>query len=260
MADVVPGYVPTNGTVFNPAGWNSNLHSTTDGVSVYGELNGHLQDANFAGGETIKPRHLRPFEGFRASWGGQTDTTDWFEHLYGTEFNNADWLYVPGATRRMYVPYSGRVLFQVSAFGSNMRLRQVETPPAPDDPTPTGPDMYVAMFVGGPDADPQPVGHSLRPLPYTYYPLAATGDPGYFLSKELVLTQHWDLVHLVEDATPGWYDVTMAVNIPQNIGKEVIYALYGGGDTDQLTDHDVVHRIRLGIRAASIIAFPFPSV
>lgn len=254
MAIVVPGYVPADGSLFDPAGWNGDIRSTTNGVSVYGELNGHIEDANFDAGELIYPRHIRPFEGFRAEWGGQTDTTDWYELLWGTEVEATEgWLTVPGASRRIYVPWtSSVVVYQASAFGSNLRMRQVTTPPGGQNPVaPSGPNMYIALFV-----DDVLSTATLRRFPYSYYPQVNPGTPEYFNSREQVLTHHFDFLALGANVAAGYHDVAIKVQVPQNTGQEEIYALYGGGDADQLCTHSVTHRIRLGIRAASIIALP----
>lgn len=253
MALVVPGYVPADGTVFNPTGWNTDMHSTTNGVSVYGELNGHLQDANFTAGQQMKPRHIRPFEAFRAEWGGQTDTTDWYEMLFGDSYDDRSWLTVPGASRRVWVPWaSSCTVFQASAFGSALRMRQVSAPPGGQSPVdPVGPDIYIALFVD--DVFQQA---TLRRLPYSYYPVVNPGTPNYFTAREMVLTHHWDFVVMSGAIGKGYHDVAIKVQVLQNTGVESIYAAYGGGDADQLCDHSVTHRLRLGIRAASIIAFP----
>lgn len=254
MALVVPGYVPADGSLFNPGGWNGDIRSTTDGVSVFGELNGHIQNANIAAAEKVHARHIRPFEGFRAEWGGQLDTTDWYEILWGTEADITNgWLTVPGAARRIYVPWSASAaVFQASAFGSNLRMRQVSAPPGGQDPVPpSGPEMYIALFI-----DDVIVQSTIRRFPYSYYPETNPGTPGYFNSREQVLTHHFDFTIVSAAIGQGYHDVAIKVQVPQNTGQESIYALYGGGDADQLCNHSVTHRIRLGVRAASIIAFP----
>lgn len=253
MADVVPGYVPVDGALFNPSGWNTDLRSTTDGVSVYGELNGHIQDENFAAGTgIINSRHIRPLEGFRSEWGGQVDTTDWYELLWGTAYDPDAWLFVPGAARRVYVPWDASVVqYQCSAFGTNFRTREYNGVPPDGAPVYTGPLMYVCMFVDG-----VRIAHTQRVLPYSAWPLANPGTPNYFKTIEQYLSHHFDLVHMAGPVSKGWHDVSLAVQVLQNLGQETMYALYAGGAADQLTPHSVTHRLRLGIRAASILALP----
>lgn len=254
MAIVVPGYVPADGALFDPTGWNGDIRSTTNGVSVFGELNGHIQNANIAAGELVHARHIRPLENFRAEWGGQTDTTDWYELLWGTDYDVTNgWLAVPGASRRIYCPWDATAaVLQVSAFGSNLRMREVSAPPAGPDPVPpSGPNMYIAMFI-----DDVRERSTTRRFPYSYYPSINPGTPEYFNTREPVMTHHFDLVKVNLLMTKGYHDVALKIQIPQNTGKESMYALYAGGAADQLCDHSVTHRIRLGIRAASIIAFP----
>jgi hypothetical protein len=241
--------------VLNPAGFNTNVYSLVNGQSIGGELNGHVQDANLAVGQTIESRHIRPYEGHRGEWAGSVTTLDFYEHLFGTVAEEADWIMVPGASKRVYCPWPAHVgVYQVSAFISNFRMREVSAPPPVTDPQvyvwDNAPHMYISMFIDGVRQ-----GHTLRRLPTTYYPVAGFGDPNYLYGRENVLTHHFDLVAVTGDMSPGWHDVSLAVLIPQNTGLELIYPLY---DTDAAakTDHDVTHRIRIGIKAASILALP----
>lgn len=250
MADVVPAYVPANGALFDPAGWTTDMHSATAGVSLYGELNGHIEDANFAAGSAIiNARHVRPFESFRAEWGGAMDTQDWFEHLFGMTYNVNDWLAVPGAARRIYVPWAPiATQYHVSAFGTNLRMREVSSPPPVEGAAVyAGPQMMIAMFV-----DNVLVEHTKRLFPYSYYAAVNPGTPNYLTTRENVLTHHFDLVHVSGATAVGWHDVGLRVQILQNTGVERIFPLYDGAAT--AVDHSVTHRIRLGIRAASIMA------
>ena len=252
MADVIPAYDPANTVAFSAGGWNGDFASVTNGTSLYTEVNGRLQDANFGAGEQVFSRHIRPYEGFRSEFSGATETVDFHEHLFGTEYRVTDWLPVPGASKRLYVPWHATlIVFRASIFCTNFRIRKNTAPFST-----TAPDMYIGIFCDGVLAT-----GSIRQLPVTYYP---TYDPPTFVSNyglhlwghENVLSQHFDFIEIKNagaDTLPGDHDVDIRVMVLQNTGVEKLYPLYNE-TVVSLTDHSVTHRIRGGIRSASLIA------
>lgn len=251
MADITLGYIPTNGLVFNPTGWNTDMWSSTNGISIYGELNGHIQEANFAAGQQVDARHIRQFEGFRAEWSGDRQTQDWYQLVFSPTYSEAAFVMLPGCAKRVYIPWgSGATnMFHVSAFASNYRMRQATTPEPQDIELVNGPEMYVAMFVDG-----AIVAHSRRSFPTTWYPSNLTGAANTVYTRESVMTQHYDLVDLRNGLDEGWHDVAFGLLILPNTGVEKLYPLYDGGVS--AVNHSVMHRIRFGIRAASIVCLP----
>lgn len=251
MADITLGYIPTNGLVFNPTGWNTDMWSSTNGISIYGELNGHIQEANFAGGQQVDARHIRQFEGFRAEWSGDRQTQDWYQLVFSPTYSEAAFVMLPGCAKRVYIPWgSGATnMFHVSAFASNYRMRQATSPEPQAIELVNGPEMYVAMFVDG-----AMVAHSLRSFPTTWYPSNLTGAAKTVYTRESVMTQHYDLVDFRNALDEGWHDVALGLLILPNTGVEKLYPLYDGGVS--AVNHSVMHRIRFGIRAASIVCLP----
>lgn len=256
MALVVPGYTPTDGVLFNANGWGADVWSTTNGVSINGELNGHIQNANFAAGEQLGPRHIRPGEGFRGEYNGTQETVDVVDLLFGSgDIDPNAAVPVPGLSKRMYVPWNASaVLYTVSCYLTNFRMR--EGPASGGDPVWGGPEMSIVVFIDG-----SPVQTSIRKLPYTCYPVQNPGDANYLFDMENLMSHHFDMTFLCcastrpGATTKGFHDVAVKANIPTNTGYEVMYPLY---DTDAAAkcDHDVMHRIRFGIRSASVLAFP----
>lgn len=255
MALVVPGYAPTNGAAFNANGWGGDVWSTTNGVSINGELNGHIQDANFAPGEQLGPRHVRPGEGFRGEYNGTPETIDVVDLLFGSGSLDPDAAVpVPGLSKRLYVPWNASaVLYTVSCYVTNFRMREG---PAPQDESWSGPEMSIKVFIDG-----AAVQCSLRKLPFTCFPVANPGDANWLFNHENLLSHHFNMTFLAcastrsSATTRGFHDVVVKANVPTNTGYEVMYPLYDG-DAAAKCNHDVMHRIRFGIRSASILCFP----
>lgn len=251
MAQITYGYTPTTGAVFSPSGFNADIYSNTSGVSVYGELNGHLQDDNFDATFLVEPQHVRPNEGFVARSDGQLDTVEYFDLLFGTSTNTSEneWIKVCGT--RLYVPWEAQaVLFTVSAFLTNQRSRET-TDPHPAVAVWGGPEMYVRMNIDGTGVD-----HTRRSLPYTQYPINNPGDAEVMRSREDILSHHFDLTHLATGGSridPGWHDVSLEIFIPRTQGVENLTPQYE--NAPKLAEYLVRHKIKFGIRKASIIAF-----
>lgn len=251
MADITLGYTPADAVAFDTAGWNTDMWSSFGGTSIYGELNGNIQDANLAAGEQVNARHIRQFEGFRAEWGGATDTQDWYQLVFADTYSTTAFIMLPGCARRMYIPWgAGTVnMFHVSAFASNFRIREASTPTPQDAEYIGGPTMYVAMFIDGEIAT-----HTIRKLPTTWYPTNTTGAANSFYPRESVTTQHYDLVDCRDGIAAGWHDVAMGLIILPNTAVENIFPMYDTAVT--AVAHTSMHRIRFGIRAASIVSLP----
>ncbi|NBS71155.1 hypothetical protein EBT31_19945 [bacterium] len=254
MAQVVYSYTPTAGAVFSTTGWNTDIWSSKDGESVYGELNGHLQDANMDPAFLVQPEHVRPGEGFVCAEGSGQETLTYLDSLFGTEgvsgVDDGDWLIVPGTSQRLYVPWDANaVLFNVSAYITNQRQRETL------DPTPVvaewgGPEMYVALMIDG-----SLKAHTRRSFPYTYYPNNNPGDAESFAVREMVLTHHFDLVHMATggaEVQAGYHDVALAILIPQTQTQENLVPRYK--QAPKLALHVGRHRLRFGIRRGSILA------
>jgi hypothetical protein len=259
MADIVPAYTPTDGTKLNPSSFMANVHSTTDGVSVYGEMNGHLQDANFHADFRVQAQHIRPNEGFMAKQSpAATETLDFVDLLFGTdasEMTDVDWLVVPGASTRVYVPYNAKaVVYNVSAFVTNQRQREI-LDPNPEAEEYGGPEMYLRMRIDG-----SPVSHSLRSFPYTAYPTTNPGIAKGFTYREHILTHPFDLVHMAlaghNWAAKGYHDVAIEILIPRTRTVEAIYPMYEDRThaSPKTVNHSLRHRLRFGIRKAFILA------
>lgn len=246
MALIVYGYTPVNGDPLSTTGWNSDIWSTTNGVSVYGELNGHVQDANFTAGVQLYPRHIRPYEGFRSEFSGAMETLDFHDLLFGASVQESDWIPVPGASHRTYIPFGTVLISRVSAFATNFRMRL--GPASGQEAVTAGPESYVAMFVDG-----ALVTNSIRRLPMTYWPLSNPGDADYLVQTENMLSHHFDFFALTGTVTAGWHDVDLRVLIVQNTGTEQLFPLYDSDATAKCA-HTVTHRIRIGIRSASILS------
>lgn len=256
MALVVPGYTPTDATTFNANGWGADVWSTTNGVSINGELNGHIQNANFAAGEELGPRHVRPGEGFRGEYAGTMETVDVVDLLFGSEdLDPAAAVPVPGTAKRVYVPWNASaVLYTVSCYVTNFRMRK--GPATGQDAVWSGPEMLIKVAIDGVQVD-----CSIRKLPYTCYPEVNPGYAQWLFYRENLLSHHFDMTFLCcastrsSATTKGFHDVVIKANVPTNTGYETMYPLY---DTDPaaLCDHDVMHRIRFGIRSASVLCFP----
>lgn len=251
MAQITYGYTPTTGAAFSPSGFNSDIHSLTSGVSVYGELNGYLQDDNFDASFLVEPQHIRPNEGFVAKEDGQLDTVEYFDLLFGTSSNTADneWIKVSGT--RVYIPWEAQAaLYMITAFLTNQRQRET-TDPAPATSEWGGPEMYIRMNIDGSGID-----HTMRSLPYTQYPSNITGSAETIWSQEHVLSHHFDLTHLATGGSrvdPGWHDVSIEIFIPRTQGVENLTPQYE--NTPKIAEYLVRHKIKFGIRKASIIAF-----
>lgn len=250
MATIVPGYVPVDGTPFDVAGWNATAWSLTNGVSLYGELNGHVQDANFAAGEKVYPRHIRPFEGFRETFDGAQETVDYHQFLFGESASEADWIPVAGASTRLYLGYAPfATLFRASCFVTNFRMRK--GPASGQSLVVDGPEEYISLFIDG-----VRIPCTLRRLPITHWPEVNPGDAKWLMGRENVLSHHFDFTVFRGAIGAGWHDVDIRVIVLQNLGLENLYALYE--NTTALptlvpSQHNVTHRIRGGIRSASII-------
>lgn len=247
MALVVPGYTPADGAAFNTSGWNTDMWSTTDGVSVYGEMNGHLQSANFDAAEKVQPRHIRPGEGFRSEFSGAPETLDFHQTIFGLSATESDWVPIPGASHRAYLGWTPTcTMLRASCFVTNFRMRQ--GPAAGQDPVVTGPEEYITLFVDG-----VRVPNTLRRLPISHWPDINPGDAKGLLGRETILTHHFDFMILSGAMTVGYHDVDIRVQVPQNLGSEQLFPLYNQAAL-AITTHSVTHRIRGGIRSASIIA------
>ena len=248
MADVTYGYTPTNGVAFNVGGWNSDIRSTTNGVSIYGELNGNIEDANFAAGVEFVAAQYKPNEVHLSVDGGELTVRDFHDDLFGSQTSNANWAIVPGAAHRVYIPWNAdAVMFNVSAFMTNWRQRET-TDSTPASLVAGGPEMYVRMAV-----DDDPKAHTKRPFPYTAYPDTNPGTAVGYSYRVQSLTQHIDLCHLETSVTKGWHSVRLEVLIPRTHGLEHIVPIYKA--SPKHADHFVRHHIRFGIRRAGIIAF-----
>lgn len=249
MGDITPPYTPTDGTVFNPSGWNGDFYSLTDGASVYGEMNGRIQDANFAAGQQVGARHVRPFEGFRSEFSGALETLDFHEPLFGSYYHAKEFLPIPGASKRVYLPWSASaVVFRASCFVTNFRMRK--GPAAGQDIVTAGPNMYVALFMNGALA-----AHTARRLPMTYFPVVNPGDADNLFCAENYLSHHFDLMDVFDSSgfpPMNDVDVDLRVLVLENEGTEELFPLYDS-DAQAKTTHSVTHRIRGGIRSASII-------
>lgn len=254
MAQINYSYTPTAGVVFDRSGWNTDIWSTKDGESVYGELNGHLQDANMDAAFLVQPEHIRPGEGHVSCEGSGQETLTYLDTLFGTKgisaVDTGDWLVVAGAAQRLYVPWDANgVVFNVSAFLTNQRQRET-TDPNPAVAVWGGPEMYVCLLIDG-----ELKMHTLRPLPYTYYPNTNPGTADSYSVREMVLTHHFDLLHLATsgaEVASGYHDVALAILIPQTQDQEKLVPRYK--QLPKLALHAARHRIRFGIRSARIIA------
>jgi hypothetical protein len=109
--------------------------------------------------------------------------------------------------------------------------------------------MFIRMRVDG-----SGIGHTRRSFPYSYSPTVFPGSATGYTSREAVLTQHFDLVHVATSGAKtlkGWHDVALEVLIPKTQDQENLVPLYEKSGLDAFS---LRHRIRFGIRKASIIA------
>lgn len=248
MASVNFTYTPADGVLFSVSGWNGNIRSTTSGVSIYGELNGGLVDANVAVGETFGAWAFKPGEPHKGAEAGELVVRDYHDDLFGqdTAPSNDSWLVVAGTALNIYVPWEAKaILWNISAFMTHWRQRETA------DSTPAvlqsgGPEIYVRMSVDG-----DPKEHTRRPFPYTAYPTVNPGDAGTMTYHVNVLPQHIDLVHLETNVAQGWHSVRLEILIPRTQGVESIKAIY---ETTTDVDHFVRHHVRIGCRRAMIVA------
>ena len=248
MADVNFVYTPADGVLFSVSGWNGDVRSTSGGVSIYGELNGRLSNANLASGEELGAWAFKPGEPHMGAEAGELVVRDYHDDLFGQDTSpGADsWLVVAGTALRVYVPWqAAAVMFNVSAFMTHWRQRET------DDSTPAvlvagGPQIYVRMAVDG-----SPKSHTKRPLPYSAYPNTNPGAAGTMAYRVNVVPQHSDLVHMETSVAAGWHSVRLEVLIPRTTGKEDIKPLY---DTTTDVTHFVRHHVRVGCRRAMIVA------
>jgi len=250
VADVTYPYVPVDGVAFNVNGWNSDMRSTTAGASVYGELNGNLEDANFAAGAKLTAREFKPNDLHLGVSGGEEVERVYYDSLFGQAAIGAagdtDWLAVAGTAHRVYLPWAAAVLIcNVSAFVTVLRQRET-TDPNPAVEVAGGPELYVRMAVDG-----TPIGHTRRPFPYTWYPAVNPGNAGTEVAREQVLTQHLDLVHMITNPAVGWHSVRLECLIPRTQGRELLVPLYR---TAGNVEHFIRHRLRFGVRSARILA------
>jgi hypothetical protein len=252
MAQITYDYVPADGNLVDITGWNGDIWKLTAGKSIYGELNGHFQDANFVVGAQVQPQHIRPNEGHAAVQAGGTETLDFVDLLFGTTDSptDADWLVVGTSGTRVYMPWdSTAATYSVAAFLTNQRQREITDPTDPDHVV-SGPEMYVRMRIDGTG-----IPHTLRKFPYTYTPASVPGEAKSMNSREAVLTHHFDLVHLATDGvhvTKGWHNVSLEVLIPRTQDQESLLPLYKTGT--KYVPFSLRHRIRFGVRRATIIA------
>lgn len=249
MADITYGYIPADGVAFSISGWNTDVRSTTGGVSLLGEMNGRLSDANLAAGVTLPAGRYKPGEVHVGAVGSERTTRDFYDSLFGADPTpGADaWLVVPGPAARFYLPWAAdAVLCQAAAFLTNWRQRET-TDPSPAGIVTGGPEMYVRMAVDG-----SPLAHTRRPLPYTAYPANNPGNADSMVSRVSVLTQHLDLVHLMTGVAAGWHSVRLEILIPRTMGRETLVPLYFSHP--EVAEHYVRHHVRLGVRHATLIA------
>lgn len=249
MADVTYAYTPTDGVLFSVSGWNGDLRSTTPGASIYGELNGGLQDENLDPATLLGASRYKRGEPHTYASGSEQVTRDYYDDLFGTDQTPPDeaWLVVPGAATRFYLPWQAKaVVYNVAAFISNWRQRET-TDPSPVGIESGGPEVYLRLAVDG-----QALAHTKRPLPYTAYPAQNPGNAESMVSRVSVLTQHLDLVHMATGVAKGWHSLRLELLIPRTLGRENLVPLYKSLPT--VEEHYVRHHVRVGVRRATMIA------
>lgn len=255
MATVVPPYVFPTGTVLDPDQMDRDFDSAVDGESVYGEMRGHLQDSNFAGGFRIRPEHIRYGETARLNEDSLTETLDYYDDYTPNDTATEDSEYTPiaGASTRVFLPYAVTcALYSASIFYTVYRVRQRALGAITD--TRTGPPIKLKLWVDG-----TAISHTVRQTPITYWPEKLdTATCEQQLPLEHVLTQHYDCNHLIvggAGCAAGYHNVSMRLYIPQNIGQENMWTPYkqikfGTGDH---TTYNMSHRFRCGVRSARVI-------
>lgn len=257
MAAITLPYVPVDGDALSPDGLNRNWHSAVAGESLYGELNGNLNAANFAAGFRIRPEHVRAGETFRGREEHGLEALDYYDDLWPSA-DSADpkqWVPVAGCASRLYVPWNCTcVLYSLSTFYTVFRTRQRVS--GSEDDVRTGPDIWLVLYI-----DDVRLAYTLRGCPITYWPSNSAGDPVNFLvERECCQTQHLDIQHLsiagsADDAQTkaGYHDVSLRLYMPANTGQESLYTPFTGADA---IVWDMAHRIRFGIRSARVTALP----
>jgi len=264
MADVTPAYVPADGDVFNPDSWNRDLDSATAAESIYGELNGRLSDANFAAAARIRPEHPKPLETFRWRADSLSTTCDYFQDAFNKQDATTDdpatgvdpFVAIAGCSTRMYLPYNcSIVVYQVSCFYSVFQMR--ERAELSGLETRSGPLSQLKMYIDGTGLQ-----YTQRRTPRTYWPMqiagaAVSSDPP--VARENWLTQQYNIAHIVypgatdaSRAQAGWHQVDLRIFVPPSAGYEAFAPPYKPAQIN--IEYPIKHRVRVGIRAARILA------
>jgi len=255
MATITYSYAPADGSPLSISGINGNIWSATSGRSIYGELNGYLNLANFDSGVTLEPGIVRRFDFCVSAQSGARTDQVFTDRLFSDNGYNSiedDWISVASAGTRIYLDRDhDQVLYNVSAFVSALRQRKSSNG-NPDEAIFSGPELYYQLFVDG-----VAIGHTRRPLPISWWPGTNPGPAVAMVAREQVLCRHIDLVHLDTGAiTAGWHSVDLRFFMPRNTGQELLTPI--GEEAKVSPANEPIfsncHRVNVGIHSARIVA------
>lgn len=271
MPDIVFDYIPSTGSVLQPAGFNRDLYQTTAGKSLFETMNGNLTSANLDSTFKVESHIIRPGQTGIARSDGRIFSADYFSDLWaGT--GNSYYTPVGGACLSMWVPYDmSYALFSASVF---LTVWRQFGPPDPDaaDPFDTrldAPNIRIQMFYGDADG----VGYTRRELPQTVFFKNDGGAPNASIGMvEQYTCHHYNLLHAKiagktspnHPLTKGYATFGLAVYVSQNLNGQnrpsgddnYKLDLILDGDNDKRPDsyYNGIHRVRTYVRNATVMA------
>lgn len=260
MADVAFPVVLVDGQTLDPGVLDLMVTSGTNGESLLGEMNGHLEwPANFEVGFKVRSVHVKPGAVFRSAQEGDTGTQDWTDALFapsdGVDESSEDnpptgpkFVSIPGTGAHVYLPYDySAVMYRVSVFITDFRMREYI-----DQGTIGTPQIFLQMRIDG-----DGLQSTLCKLPETYR-FNDGNNKQYLTNYESLNTRYFDFSYLSINGadsycTKGWHRLSLATRIVPNGGEETLCKPFKTAGAT--ITYDVGQRLRIGIRNARAMAY-----
>ena len=222
-------------------GLNKDLHSTTSGKSLYGEINGGIAWANVASGQKIDAAHLHRDAASECQAQGLLRSVDHFDECFLDSAEQALFVPISGCGIKRHFAYpSGMVLWQWHLFVSVWRLRERVDDYTLRDP----PDILIKAFRGT-----TAIGATTRNMPETI--VQHEDDDVYSGPGEHLMTRHFCMSYMETNLAAGVHDLWVGVYVERQQGTEFVKLPFLRGNEQELSSND---RFTVGIRGASVVA------